>query len=117
MREFVYTREFDRQWEALGLAIDDQLRLENELIKNPGAGAVIRGTGGLRKFRFALEGRGKSGGARVLYIDFVAGERVYFVAAYAKNVQETLSAEQKAILKKVVTGLKSDMEGLKNGGH
>jgi hypothetical protein len=117
MREFVYTREFDRQWDALGFALDDQLRLENELIKNPDAGAVIRGTGGLRKLRLALEGRGKSGGARVLYIDFVAAERVYFVAAYAKNVQETLNAEQKAILKKIITGLKNDMEELKNGGH
>lgn len=47
---------------------DEELRaLQLELLENPQAGALIPGSHGLRKLRVALEGRGKRGGARVIY--------------------------------------------------
>ena len=55
----------------MGLNDEDRRKLENEIANNPSIGKVIRGTGGLRKMRFALGGSGKSGGTRILYVDFV----------------------------------------------
>jgi len=58
--------------------------------------------GGLRKMRWALAGRGKSGGARVIYYWFVAQAVVYLLLIYAKNEQEDLSPEQLKLLRKTV---------------
>jgi hypothetical protein len=52
----------------MGLNDRDRRRLENEITDNPQIGAVMRGTGGLRKMRFSFEGKGKSGSSRVLYV-------------------------------------------------
>lgn len=61
-RTFIQTREFTKNWDGLGLDDDDLRRLELQIISDPQIGAVIRGTGKLRKMRFALENGGKSGG-------------------------------------------------------
>ena len=54
---------------------DDELRaLQNHLLENPGAGDLIRGSAGLRKLRWAVAGRGKRGGARVIYYHYVSNE-------------------------------------------
>ena len=63
-REFIITKEFDCIWKELGLNDDDLSELEIYLCKNPDCGDTLEGTGGVKKFRWALEGRGKSGGAR-----------------------------------------------------
>jgi len=52
----------------------------------------MEGTGGARKVRIRLAGRGKSGGGRVVYFD--TGEVIYLITAYPKNVQESLSPAQ-----------------------
>ena len=62
-RMFVHTKVFDRQWDALGCDDDDLLELQKTICENPQKPPVIRGTGGVRKIRIALEGHGKSGGA------------------------------------------------------
>jgi hypothetical protein len=78
---------------------DDQFReLQNFLLASPDAGDVIRGGRGLRKLRWTVEGRGKRGGARVIYYRYVAAERIYFVYAYTKAVQEDLTREQVGVL-------------------
>lgn len=46
-REFVMMPEFDRQWKHLGLGDEELRQLQEELLENPKAGAVLRGTGGL----------------------------------------------------------------------
>jgi len=89
---------FNTSWESLGLEDSDAARLEQELIRNPLAGAVISGTGGLRKMRFALPGAGKSGSVRVCYSYFPEQELILLVVAYGKNQKADLSrAEKKAI--------------------
>ena len=59
--------------------------LEDALLLNPEAGDLIEGTDGARKTRVQLDGRGKSGGGRVIYFD--AGDAIYLITAYPKSVQ------------------------------
>jgi hypothetical protein len=103
--EFVYTSEFDRL--AQGLLTDDELRaVELQLLDNPRAGVVVAGTGGVRKLRITLPGRGKRGSARIIYLYVAADERVYFLLVYAKNVQSTLSEATKQRIQRIVAALK-----------
>ena len=77
-------------------------RLQKELLQNPKTGDMIRGTGRLRKMRFAFEHRGKSGSTRVCYVDFEIKEVIYLLAVFAKNEQENLTKEERSILKKKI---------------
>jgi len=105
-REFVSANAFLRNWAAVGLGDAELRELERILIENPNAGAVIPHLSGARKLRVALEGRGKSGGAWVVYVDVVVRERIYLLTAYPKNVQTDLSNEQRKILHDLITELK-----------
>lgn len=73
---------------------EDILRLENTLMENPMAGDLIPGGRGLRKLRVPLEGRGKRGGARVIYYHWVNKDLCYLIHAYAKNVSTNLTPDQ-----------------------
>ena len=74
---------------------DDDLReLQVTLLENPAAGDLIPGGRGLRKLRAPLPGRGKRGGARVIYYHWVSQDQCYLVYAYAKNVAADLTKEQ-----------------------
>ena len=73
---------------------EDLRRLQNFLLVTPDAGDVIPGGSGLRKLRWSAQGRGKRGGARVIYYRHVPGERIYLIYAYAKSAQENLTREQ-----------------------
>ncbi len=77
-------------------------------MENPELGDVIQDTGGARKIRIPLENRGKSGGARVIYVDVVIRERIYLLLAYPKNVQSNLTPEQKKMVRKLVKLIKED---------
>ena len=72
--------------------------LQSFLLARPDAGEAIRGGSGLRKLRWSASGRGKRGGARVIYYRHVPGECIYLVYAYAKNVQDDLTREQVKVL-------------------
>ena len=82
---------------------DDEYRLlQNHLIEFPEAGDLIKGSGGLRKIRWKLEGRGKRGGVRVIYYWAVTDDQIFMLFAYAKNEQEDLTKDQLSVLKKLV---------------
>ena len=68
--------------------------LQNTLLENPSAGDLIPGGRGLRKLRVPLPGRGKRGGARVIYYHWVSKERCDLIYAYAKNVSANLTLDQ-----------------------
>jgi hypothetical protein len=88
---------------------DDELReLQQLLIAQPDAGDLIRGGKGLRKVRWALPGRGKRSGARVIYFWRNAAGAVYLLYAYAKNEQADLSADQRKLLVQWVQEVLSD---------
>lgn len=73
--------------------MDDDRRaaLVDYLAHHPSAGEVVKGTGGVRKLRWGLEGRGKRGGARVIYFYHSANLPLFLLTAYAKNVQADLN--------------------------
>jgi len=73
---------------------EDLAELQNTLLENPDAGDVIPGGTGLRKLRVPLPGRGKRGGARVIYYHWASKEQCYLVYAYAKNVTANLNPDQ-----------------------
>lgn len=107
-RSFVLTSGFEKSWADLGLG-DDELRvLQSLLIDDPESGDVIQGTGGARKIRISMEGRGKSGGGRVIYVDVVVRERIYLLLAYPKNVQADLTPEQKKLVRKIIQTIKEE---------
>ncbi len=93
----------------MGLADEDLIVLEEILLENPQKGDVIEGTGGARKLRIRMgDNRGKSGGGRVIYLDVFEKERLYFLFAYPKNVQENLTAEQKKAIKNLIEEIKKE---------
>ena len=74
------------------------------LAYHPAAGDLIPGTGGVRKLRWALEGRGKRGGARVIYFHHNADMPLFALTAYAKNERADLSQQDRNDFKRL-TGL------------
>jgi hypothetical protein len=81
---------------------DDAFKqLQNVLIANPDAGAIIKGTGGLRKLRFADSGRnkGKRGGLRIIYFFKQADDQIWLFTLYDKDEVDDLTAEQRMVLK------------------
>ncbi|NIV31795.1 MAG: type II toxin-antitoxin system RelE/ParE family toxin, partial [Anaerolineae bacterium] len=73
-----------------------------ELVANPERGALIRGSGGLRKIRWQGSGRGKRGGVRVIYYWATEREVLLLLLAYPKNEQEDLTRDQLKVLRQVV---------------
>ena len=93
---------------------NDRELLVSHLAAHPDSGDLIPGTGGLRKMRWALEGRGKRGGARVIY--FLLSERmpIFLLTAYAKNQRSDLSAAERAEFKKLTKQLAVAYESKKS---
>lgn len=78
---------------------DDDLRaLQSFLLVSPGAGDLLRGGAGLRKLRWAAQGRGKRGGARVIYYWYIPGERIYLIYGYVKSERDDLTPQQVRVL-------------------
>lgn len=107
-RTFIEVPTFTKKWQALGLTDEDLKDLQSTLLKNPKAGDVIQGAGGLRKIRVSMEnfGKGKRGGARVLYIDIELKECIYFINVYSKDEKDDLTEDEKKAFKALVTILK-----------
>lgn len=75
------------------------------MLENPRKGVVIEGLAGIRKLRIKLEGRGKSGGGRVIYLDVLEKEKIYLLFAYPKNIQEDLTSEQRRLLRRMAEAI------------
>lgn len=108
-RSFVELPIFKSRWEALGLNEEDLLRLQIELLADPKVGDVMQGTGGVRKMRFAFEHRGKSGGVRVIYVDFEVYEKIYLLTAYTKNEKENLTKKERSEIKQLIEVLEQQL--------
>jgi mRNA-degrading endonuclease RelE of RelBE toxin-antitoxin system len=81
---------------------EEYRKLQNELILNPGKGKIIRRSGGLRKIRWSIPGKGKSGGVRIIYYWVKTKEIILMLFIYPKNEQDDLTSEQLNILKSIV---------------
>ncbi len=108
IRTFIEVPLFSRRWKEIGLGEDELLALQIMLLKDPQSGPVMEGTGGIRKVRFPLEHRGKSGSVRICYADFEEYEVTYLITAWTKEEKSNLTKEEKNILQKLVKVLKKE---------
>jgi len=97
----VETSLFTRRIKEL-MGDDEYKDLQEALVNRPDMGAIVQGTGGLRKVRWKLENRGKSGGVRAIYYWMTEDEQIYMLYIYPKSAQEDLTPEQKKALKTIV---------------
>jgi mRNA-degrading endonuclease RelE of RelBE toxin-antitoxin system len=81
---------------------NDYAALQESLSINPASGDLIKGTGGLRKIRWAASGKGKRGGARIIYYWLTDDDQIFMLFAYPKNQQIDLTEAQKKILMHLV---------------
>lgn len=72
---------------------------------DPSCGDVIPDTGGVRKMRWALKGRGKSGGARVVYYFHNESIPVFLLSIYSKNEKVNLTRAERNALKSLIPEL------------
>ena len=98
---FIETPAFTADVRAL-LPDDSYAELQRELIARPTAGDLIPGTGGLRKIRWRLPGKGKRGGARVIYYWRASTSQIWLLAVYDKGAKIDLSAADKELMRKIV---------------
>ena len=96
------TTEFARRAGKL-LSENERTELIGYLASHPEAGNVIEGTGGVRKLRWGREGRGKSGGVRVIYFYYNDQMPLYLLSIYGKNEKDNLSAAERNELAKLTS--------------
>ena len=108
-REFISTSTFDREWNRLGLDDENLRLLQSYILRNPGAGSIIVGTGGLVKLRWNLPGTGKSGGVRTLFVDFIQQETTIFINCYGKGEKDSLTDAEKAMYKRLISEIKKEL--------
>lgn len=94
-RTFIEIGKFLSQWNALGLNDDDLFDLQSYLLLNPEAGSMIQATGGVRKLRWLIPGKGRRSGARIIYIDFINFKKIYLLTTYKKNEKIDLTPDEK----------------------
>jgi hypothetical protein len=111
-RIFVSTKYFDNCWNNLNLNDDDLRIFQEYLLDNPEVGDIIQGTGGVRKIRWNLpnSNKGKSGGIRILYIDYMYYEKIYLLVAYPKSKQESISDKAKQDIKTIVKSISEQLK-------
>jgi len=101
---FIETQLFSRLVQEY-LTDEDYGRLQAELIQNPAAGAVVRGSGGVRKLRWAASGRGKRGGYRVIYFVRRPKGVIWMLTIYPKSVTDSIPGP---ILRKIREEIEDD---------
>ena len=106
MRIFT-TRTYERAVRKL-LREADRRAMEAAIVANPAAAPIIRGTGGLRKLRWAGSGRGKRGGIRTIYFRQAGPDAIYLLTAYAKADQEDLSPADRKVLSRLAAAIKEE---------
>lgn len=117
--DFVEPIGFYDDWKELDLTDSDLGLLQVRLMEKPDAGRVIEGTGGARKVRFERKriGKGKSGGARVIYVHFKDRNAIAMLVAYGKDVKDNLSEADKKAIKSLIAEIKKviPLKGKKYG--
>lgn len=83
----IFQRLWPRYWEE-----DERAEFAAFIARYPDAGSVIRGSGGVRKVRWACEGTGKSGGVRIVYLTRNEAGEVYLLTLYAKSESANISS-------------------------
>jgi hypothetical protein len=87
---------------------DEYGKLQNKLNERPESGAVVPGSGGVRKIRWAIEGRGKQGGLRVIYYLRRQPDEIWMLTIYGKNVRENVPAHILRAMKEAIEDAKEN---------
>ena len=103
MISFIETKLFTRLVQDY-LSDDEYAALQQALLADPEVGAIIPGSGGVRKLRWGVAGRGKRGGIRVIYFLRTRHGQIWMLTLYAKNVAENISA-------RVLKQIKDEIDG------
>jgi mRNA-degrading endonuclease RelE of RelBE toxin-antitoxin system len=98
---FAETPVFTRLVKQL-LSDDEYRQLQEVLLTRPEAGDLIPGSGGLRKIRWGIRGKGKRGGLRVIYYWDVPTETFYMLTLYKKSARKDITPDQIKILRRLV---------------
>ena len=99
--EFFETSIFTKLIQKL-ISDEEYHLLQLQLSVRPESGNIIKGSGGIRKVRWAGSGRGKRGGIRVIYYYFTEDEQIYMLYVYPKSKKDDLTADQMKQLKQLV---------------
>lgn len=100
---FIETSHFSKVVKQY-LSDDEYAELQRYLMNSPDAGDLIRGSGGVRKLRWARSGMGKSGGVRTIYYWAKPKDQIFLLTMYSKSEQENIDAATLAqIAKKLET--------------
>jgi hypothetical protein len=100
---FIETRLFTRLVQTY-LTDDQYSALRRALIDDPAIGSVIPGSGGVRKLRWQVAGRGKRGGIRIIYFVRTPRDEIWMLTLYAKNVEANIPAH-------VLKQIKDEIDG------
>ncbi len=106
---FIGTSEFT-EWVREHLTDDLYSALQQELMADPEKGDVIKGCGGLRKVRIAdpKRGKGKRGGARVIYLHVPEARWFYMLDIYGKDEKDDLAKDEKKLLSELCDELRAE---------
>ena len=109
MITIIETQQFaDKAGKIISEAEKD--RLFDFIARKPEAGDIIPGTGGVRKLRFAIEGKGKRGGVRIIYYYFNNRNPVLLFTVFGKNERSDLNQNEKNALYAVIQKIKKEMK-------
>ncbi|UAA37869.1 type II toxin-antitoxin system RelE/ParE family toxin [Paraneptunicella aestuarii] len=84
---------------------EDYRNLQSYLLQKPDAGDIVKGTGGVRKVRWALEGKGKSGGVRAIYYWKKSEYEIWMLTIYSKSERTTIPSH---ILKQIAEAIDNE---------
>ena len=101
MITFIETKLFTRLVEEY-LSDDSYRQVQAALASDPEAGPLIPGSGGLRKLRWGVSGRGKRGGLRVIYYARIKQDEIWLLTLYPKNVAENIPSHVLRRIKKEI---------------
>lgn len=105
--EFIETTTFTRLISDL-VGDDEYAKFQKELSDDPEKGDVMPKCGGVRKVRIATEGRGKSGGARVIYYYLRNHSTIYLLYVFTKGDADNLSSEGKKKMREYTRAIKAE---------
>lgn len=103
--KIVRFKPYLRAMARMGMNEKAMQAIEFDIVSAPEAHPMMRGLRGVRKARFALPGRGKSGGGRVIYYVSI-GPALYMMTAYPKNEQDDLSPDQRKAIFAIIEQIK-----------
>ncbi|MGO9256084.1 MAG: type II toxin-antitoxin system RelE/ParE family toxin [Bryobacteraceae bacterium] len=106
MATVIATSRYQRGARRL-LAEDERAALRDAIASNPELYPVIPGTGGVRKARWGRQGKGKSGGVRVIYYYWTSDDEVYLLYIYSKNEQADMDAADRKSSQGICEGTKT----------